>query len=90
MSETRHFLISGQVQGVGFRAAAADHARRLSLDGWVRNRPDGRVEVAARGASADLAALRDWLDKGPSMARVTEVIERGADDVDLPSPFTVA
>lgn len=89
MSETRYFLISGRVQGVGFRAAACDQARRLALAGWVRNRADGCVEVTARGAATDLAAFKAWLDQGPAMAQIDEVTEGTATDTDLPSPFTI-
>ncbi|HET7313328.1 acylphosphatase [Salinisphaera sp.] len=88
MSETRYFRVRGRVQGVGFRAATSDAARKLSLDGWVKNRGDGDVELVARGEPADLDALRDWLHDGPGMARVSEVSERPLDETDLPSPFT--
>jgi acylphosphatase len=67
------------VQGVGFRAATAHEARRLGLDGWVRNQLDGTVEVEARGDDALVDAMVAWLRHGPSMARVT-----GIDVVDLP------
>lgn len=89
MSETRYFRVRGRVQGVGFRAATSDAARKLSLDGWVRNRADGDVELLARGTPEDLDALREWLHHGPGMARVGEVCEQDADETDLPSPFTV-
>ncbi len=63
----------GRVQGVGFRASAAHEARRLGVDGWVRNLPDGSVEVEARGAPAAVDALCTWLAQGPRGARVTGV-----------------
>ncbi len=65
--------VSGRVQGVGFRAATAHRARQLALSGWVRNLPDGRVELQAWGTPAALAALRDWLRSGPALARVDEL-----------------
>jgi acylphosphatase len=70
-------LISGRVQGVCFRAYARDEARRLGLKGWVRNLPDGRVEVLAQGEPDTLKALESFCRKGPPYARVTavEVIE---------------
>lgn len=69
----RHCLVSGRVQGVCFRAETEAQANRLGLTGWVRNLPDGRVEVAAFGAPGQLDALRDWLKRGPSMAHVLKL-----------------
>lgn len=70
-------LISGRVQGVCFRAYTRDEARRLGLKGWVRNLPDGRVEVLAQGDPDTLKALESFCRQGPPYARVTfvEVIE---------------
>ena len=73
MSRCRHFLVSGQVQGVFFRASAESAARRLGLTGWVRNLRDGRVELVACGEAAPLEELERWLWQGPPRARVTEV-----------------
>jgi len=63
-------LVSGRVQGVFFRAATRDQAQLLGLSGYARNLADGRVEVLACGADAALAALRDWLRRGPPRAAV--------------------
>ena len=71
--ESRHFLIEGKVQGVWYRASAEREARRLGLDGWVRNLADGRVEAAARGTPEGLAEFERWLWQGPSGARVVSV-----------------
>ena len=68
-----HLRIEGRVQGVGFRDGCVQKARRLGLDGWVRNRRDGSVEVMARGGEDALAALEAWLHRGPAMARVDRV-----------------
>ena len=70
----------GRVQGVGFRASAAYEARRLGVGGWVRNLPDGSVELEARGAPAAVDALCAWLAQGPRGARVT-----GVDAHELPA-----
>lgn len=73
MSRCRHFLVSGQVQGVFFRASTESAARRLGLTGWVRNLRDGRVELVACGEEASLQELERWLWQGPPRSRVTEV-----------------
>ena len=66
-------MARGRVQGVGFRASAAHEARRLGVGGWVRNLPDGCVELEARGAPAAVDTLVAWLAQGPRGARVTAV-----------------
>lgn len=65
----------GRVQGVGFRWSTARTADELDLRGTVRNRPDGSVEVHARGSAGALDRLREWLREGPPSARVVEVEE---------------
>lgn len=61
------------MQGVFFRQSTADTARRLGIDGWVRNCADGSVEGCAHGAAESLDALRRWLHEGPPAARVERV-----------------
>lgn len=63
-------LVSGRVQGVGFRAATARRAGELSLAGVARNLPDGRVEVIACGEASAIAAMANWLWQGPPLVRV--------------------
>jgi acylphosphatase len=79
MSGRRAFRIwaSGRVQGVGFRWAACRAAREIGgLVGQVRNLPDGRVEVEVAGEPERVEALRAWLRRGPSGARVTGLTEQ--------------
>lgn len=66
------------MQGVGFRHWAARTALSLGLTGWVRNLPDGSVEVQAQGERESLDKMADWLRRGPSSARVARltVIEK--------------
>jgi acylphosphatase len=66
-------VVSGRVQGVFFRAAAAQEARGLGLRGWVRNLPDGRVQIRAEGGRRNLEMLIAWAHQGPPAARVMEV-----------------
>jgi acylphosphatase len=72
-SVCKKFWISGRVQGVYFRASAREVARRLGLDGWIRNLPDGRVEALARGSVDALATFERWLAEGPEHAKVSGV-----------------
>jgi acylphosphatase len=82
-------LVAGRVQGVYYRAATAEEAVRLALDGWVKNLANGRVEVVVEGEPAAVAALVRWLWKGPPAARVDAVhIEEWTSGV--PRGFTVA
>jgi len=69
----RRLLITGRVQGVGFRFAFADEARELRLRGWVRNRRDGSVEAIVAGADEDVEAMVAWARRGPPAARVGAV-----------------
>ncbi len=66
-------LISGKVQGVSYRASAADKATTLGLTGYARNLPDGRVELVAEGTPASLVALREWCNDGPPAAVVDRI-----------------
>ena len=68
--------IQGRVQGVGFRYATVDTARRLGLTGWVRNSADGDVEVMAEGRKGALQRLATWAHVGPPGALVTSVEEQ--------------
>jgi acylphosphatase len=65
--------VEGRVQGVFFRATTQEQARALGLRGYVRNLPDGSVEVYACGEDGALEALRAWLWEGPPYARVVQV-----------------
>jgi acylphosphatase len=78
------FLVSGMVQGVGFRWFVARHARSLGLSGYARNLPDGRVEVVVSGSDAALPDLEELLRTGPAYARV-EKVERS----DQPAAFPI-
>ena len=66
-------IVSGRVQGVSYRASTADEARRLGLVGWVRNLPDGRVELEAEGPADAVEQLVAWCHAGPPAAHVTSV-----------------
>ena len=83
--ETRRFLITGRVQGVGFRWFVEREAAQLNITGWVRNRENGNVEVMATGTREQLVALHGRLREGPRAARVDEVAVSPAPFLDAKS-----
>lgn len=76
---TRKIRVRGRVQGVGFRAALRREARRLGVDGWVRNRADGSVEALLQGPEDVVDRLTAWARRGPPGAAVSELIATEAD-----------
>ncbi|MHA1266816.1 MAG: acylphosphatase [Candidatus Helarchaeota archaeon] len=74
-----HAIVSGRVQGVGFRWTTLDVARQLKVRGWVRNMEDGRVEVMAEGEEQDLKYFIEFLRRGPKYAKVKDVTVRWLD-----------
>ena len=70
-----HMIVTGRVQGVFYRASAAEQARALGIIGWARNLPNGSVEIIAEGRRADLQKFTAWARSGPPSARVAEVRE---------------
>jgi acylphosphatase len=71
-----HLLVSGRVQGVGFRYYALTTARRLNVAGWVRNLPDGQVEIEAEGTRPALEEFARAMRAGPSASAVEDCAER--------------
>jgi acylphosphatase len=73
MRVSRRFLISGRVQGVGFRWFAQTAAAQENIHGWVRNLPDGRVEASAEGEAEAVARFEQAMRHGPPGARVEQL-----------------
>ena len=71
----RRAVVSGRVQGVGFRFFAERAARTSGVSGWVRNRPDGSVETVAEGEREAVARYLEMLRSGPPGSRVTSVVD---------------
>ena len=84
-----NIIVAGLVQGVAFRAATVDAARRLGVKGWVRNLPDGRVEAEAEGERARVEALVAWCRRGPPAARVEDVQVAWSDSRGDLGPFGI-
>jgi acylphosphatase len=88
--DTIHLELRGRVQGVGFRWFVVEKANQLGLAGWVKNRTDGSVEIAAAGTKDALVALEKAARSGPRGARIDEVralSPLGSEG--LPQPFAI-
>ena len=76
-------IVSGRVQGVGFRWSARTEAERVGARGWVRNLPDGTVEIHLEGDDEAVEHMRRWAAEGPPGARVEGVAETDVEPEDL-------
>ena len=84
MRVARRFVISGRVQGVGFRWFTREAAEREGVTGWVRNLPDGRVEALVEGEAESVERIERALRRGPGGARVSDVF---VDDYEVSGSF---
>ena len=89
MSIARKFLISGEVQGVGYRFFAQRAAARHQVVGYVRNLPDGRVEAVAEGERQSVEAFLHDLATGPAWATVGNVEEINLEPTGTYSSFLI-
>lgn len=76
--EAAFFLVSGQVQGVGFRASARHQAIAMGLSGYAHNRADGKVEVFVQGAAPAIETFAQWVGRGSPLAKVEHVLRQRA------------
>ncbi len=83
---TMKILISGRVQGVGFRRYAQKNAQSLGIKGWARNLLDGRVEILAMTNEEALNTFLEILKKGPNFSLVREVVARTVEEI-MPTPI---
>ena len=79
----RKLRLFGRVQGVFFRQWTLDQARQLGVAGWVRNRPDGSLEAHVEGEEAAVAQLAERMRRGPSQARVDDLMAEDVSPEDL-------
>ncbi len=82
-------VVSGRVQGVGFRAFVSREAAESGLTGWVRNRPDGAVECEAHGEAGALERFVEALRSGPRHARVEHAAVQWIEAAEAPEGFRV-
>lgn len=85
MSVGINIIISGKVQGVFFRANTQKIAVKLNIAGWVRNLPNGDVEVVAFGEAGNIQEFISWLKHGPELAVVDNI---KIIDIDFNNEFT--
>jgi acylphosphatase len=85
----RRLVVSGRVQGVGFRYSTQGEAARLGLRGWVRNTDDGKVEIVAEGPPTAVDALEAWCRRGPAGARVASVVATEVPAYEALGPFAI-
>jgi acylphosphatase len=78
---TYHILVKGKVQGVFYRASAKEKAEELELTGWVKNTPEGDVEITVCGKEEQVLLFVAWCRQGPPMAKVSEVQESKVDEI---------
>ena len=78
--QTVHLVIKGKVQGVFFRASTKEKANELGIKGWVKNMPDGNVEVLAAGNKDQLENFIEWCRRGPTQAIVSDVVVSDAEE----------
>ena len=76
MARQLHCIVKGFVQGVFFRSSTQREAKRMGVTGWVRNLPNGTVEIVAEGDDETLKDFLLWVQKGPGSARVDRVDTR--------------
>ena len=85
----QHYLVSGKVQGVGFRQATEARAQVLGISGWVRNLTDGRVEVLAAGEEEALSTFSAWVRRGPGAAAVCGVVQAEVEENECKHIFVI-
>ena len=89
MKTSTRGLVSGRVQGVGFRYFVLRIARAADLKGYVRNLSDGRVEFLLQGPEAGIADALEQIRRGPPHARVTELVTRDDDQAAFEDDFVI-
>lgn len=89
MKECLHIIVKGRVQGVYFRAYTQKQAVKLNINGFVRNLPDGSVEIVASGHPDELQKLAAWCHKGSLLAKVSQVIVNVHADVEQFDGFEI-
>jgi acylphosphatase len=72
--ESKRIIVRGRVQGVGFRYSTLNAANKFGIKGWVKNQVDHSVLIEAEGEDLNMNLFLDWVNKGPALSRVDEVL----------------
>lgn len=83
----KHIIIHGRVQGVGYRAWTTATAKKIGLNGWVRNLTDGTVEALFEGSHEQIDAMLHLCERGPLVAKVRQIETRNTPSQDIDSGF---
>lgn len=86
---THHLLVSGVVQGVGYRQFCREKARILGVTGWVRNLRDSRVEALIQGTNSVISDYKRMLDIGPARAKVEDIKVMVVDKAKIMKEFEI-
>jgi acylphosphatase len=89
MKESVYVVISGEVQGVWFRASTKKKADELGITGWVRNTPDGKVEAVFEGDENQLNIMIKWCHQGPPLSKVEKVETKNQDTINGFNSFKI-
>jgi len=84
-----HIIVTGRVQGVGYRWFVTQKAADYKITGWVRNLPDQNIEIVAHGTKPDMEVFIDWVKIGPTRARVLSVSVSDFVTESIPDSFSV-
>lgn len=84
-----HIRVLGQVQGVGYRYACQQAAKKYNILGWVKNYRDGSLEITTQGLADDVAHFIDWAHQGPVYAKVDQLITDYTEDLSSFERFSI-
>ena len=84
-----HIRVSGDVQGVGYRYACQQAAKKHHILGWVKNNRDGSVDITAQGLADDVIHFIDWAHQGPLYAKVDQLVTEYTQDLTLFDHFSI-
>ena len=87
--ERIHFIVGGNVQGVGLRWSAREIAQDIGLSGWIRNREDGMVEGEAQGSEAQVKEFMKKLEAGLGRSRITTLVQEARPVQESESEFDI-